>query len=271
MAIRVTCNKCHTRFNVSEKFAGKEGPCPKCKTKIRVPDVSEAVVIEAPKAAGPLDSQGRPVLKPIKRKETVLSAVQLTIIIVSIIGFLAAALVFRFMIEEPSEFPYWLMGFSAFLIAPPLVYVAYAFLRDSELDPFYRQELWARVMICSAVYAISWIAMPLAAFAFNDSYEVGSYVAAGVAMLAIGGVAGMLCFDFDFIMGSVHYGLYMSICLLGRWLAGVGILPVSALKSTTIAPAVSELSWEHWWEVGCCQLVSGVPWDALAGCLTAFV
>ena len=63
----------------------------------------------------------------------------------------------------------WLLGLSAFLIAPPLVYVAYAFLREQELDSFMGNELWARVLICSAVYALTWIAMPLAAFALNDS------------------------------------------------------------------------------------------------------
>ena len=35
MAIDVTCPSCHTRFQVSDKFAGKSGPCPKCKNTIR--------------------------------------------------------------------------------------------------------------------------------------------------------------------------------------------------------------------------------------------
>ena len=98
MAIRVTCKKCHTRFNVSEKFAGKEGPCPKCKSKIRIPDKSEEVVIAAPKETGPKDSTGRAILNPIKRKETILSGVQITLIAVSIIGFLAVAFLLRTMI-----------------------------------------------------------------------------------------------------------------------------------------------------------------------------
>jgi DNA-directed RNA polymerase subunit RPC12/RpoP len=201
MPIRVTCNKCHTRFNVSEKFAGKEGPCPKCKTKILVPEKSEEVVIAAPKDAGPVDSKGRSILKPIRRKETRLSGVQITMIVVSIIGFVAASVIMRLMTSDQSEFPLWLMGLAALLIAPPLVFVAYTFLRDQELDPFRGNELWGRVFICSAVYALTWIAMPLAYFAFNDSYEVGSYVVAGVAMLSIGGVTGMFCFDFDYLIG----------------------------------------------------------------------
>lgn len=243
MPIRVTCPKCHTRFNVSDKFAGQEGPCPKCKASIRVPDKSEEVVIQAPRADGPLDSKGRPVLKPIKRKETVLSGVQITLIVASIIGFLMAALVIRMMIEDPAAFPNWLLGLSAFLIAPPLVYVAYAFLRDQELDPFRGQEIWVRVLICSAIYAIAWAAMPLAAFAFDDKYEIGSYIAAGIVMFAIGGTAGMFTFDLDFVMGTVHYGLYLGTCLLGRWIALGEILPTNPVDEK-IAPPAAAMLWE---------------------------
>ena len=225
MAIRVTCSKCHTRFNVSDKFAGKEGPCPKCKTKIRVPDKSEEVVIEAPKASGPADSQGRPVLKPIKRTETILTTIQKVLIAVCVVAFLLIALVLRTMITDRAQFPIWLLGIAALLIAPALVYAAYTFLRNQELDAFIGKELWTRVGICSAIYAGSWMAMPIAYYAFNNSYEVGSYVFAGIAMLGIGGVAGMYCLDMDYIMGSVHYGLYLGTCLLGRGIAGLGLFP----------------------------------------------
>ena len=217
-------------------------------------------MIAAPKTSGPVDSTGRAVLKPLRRKETVLSKIQLTLIFVLIIGFLAISFVFQTLIPDRSEFPLWLMGVSAFLIAPPLVFVAYAFLRDQELDSFKKRELWARVLICSAVYAVTWIAMPLAAFAFNDSYEVGSYVIAGVAMLGIGGTTGMLCFDFDFLMGSVHYGLYMGICLLGRWLAGVGLLPTNLPNANRFPSVVFDLLGEQWLENIAASVAWIVPW-----------
>ncbi len=233
MAIRVTCPKCHTRFNVSDKFAGKDGPCPKCKTTIKVPDKSEEVVISAPADAGPKDSKGRSILKPIKRRETILSTVQLVLIGASIVSFLAICFLMQTMIPERADFPILLLGVSALIIAFPLAYVGYAFLRNQELDFFVGQELWSRVGICSAVYAITWVAMPIAYFAFDNHYEVGSYVIAGVAMLGIGGMAGMFCFDLDYLMGSVHYGLYLGVCLLGRWLAGLEWLPIDPEGTTT--------------------------------------
>ena len=102
MPIRVTCSKCHTRFNVSDKFAGKEGPCPKCKATIKIPEKTEEVVIAVPDDA-PKDSAGRSILKPIGRKETRLSGVQITLIAVSVIGFFVAALMLRMMYTEGSR------------------------------------------------------------------------------------------------------------------------------------------------------------------------
>ena len=73
MPISVVCPSCKARFSVSEKFAGKKGPCPKCKTVITVPEaVAEEVKIHEPEqfASGGKDSKGRAVLKPILREET---------------------------------------------------------------------------------------------------------------------------------------------------------------------------------------------------------
>ena len=251
MPIRVTCTKCYTRFNVSEKFAGKEGPCPKCKTKIRVPEKSEEVVIEAPKTDGPVDSTGRAVLDPVKRKETNLSSVQWTLIIGSIVGFLAIALILRFSIGNVAQFPLWLMAISAIVVAPPLVFVGYTFLREQELEPYRGKELRSRVGICAIIYPITWLAMPLACFAFNDNYETGSYIAAGIAMIGIGGFTGMFCFLFDFLMGAVHYGLYLGVCFVGRFLSGVGWLPVPPESAPNGGEAVSELTWEPAIELVC--------------------
>ena len=51
MPIAVVCSSCKARFQVSEKFAGKQGPCPKCKSIITIPKVEEQVQIHAPEEA----------------------------------------------------------------------------------------------------------------------------------------------------------------------------------------------------------------------------
>jgi hypothetical protein len=46
--IRLSCPKCRKGLNIADKFAGKVGACPQCKTKVRVPDLEpdEVEVIE---------------------------------------------------------------------------------------------------------------------------------------------------------------------------------------------------------------------------------
>ena len=64
-------------------------------------------------------------------------------------------------------------------------------------------------------------------------------------------------------MGTVHYGMYLGICLIGRWVAGIGVLPgmiESPNEKPFVPPAASlrEYGGEHlcfdgigWvWEIG---------------------
>ena len=217
MSIRVTCNKCHTRFNVSEKFAGKEGPCPKCKTKIRVPMPTDEIRIEAPKTKGPTDTEGRAIVNPILRKDTVLSSVQIALLIAGIVAFLAVAFGMRFAgLEENASIWWVLLGLGAFLLAVPLSFVTYHIIRDNDLQPFSGFDLWRRIAICSLVFAVTWVALPAAAYAFGGQYFIGSWALASVAMFAAGAVASMGSFEFDWLLGVVHYGLYFAVAIVGR-------------------------------------------------------
>jgi hypothetical protein len=99
MAIDVTCASCKTRFQVSDKFAGKQGPCPKCKKIITVPSKKDEVVIHVPES-GPKDSKGQLVLKPIGRKETRLTPVNIGVIAGSLVLVLIVSLVLRIAYRE---------------------------------------------------------------------------------------------------------------------------------------------------------------------------
>ena len=68
MPIPVVCPGCKASFNVSDKFAGKQGPCPKCKTVISIPKpdpakkpVEEVKIGEPEPPAGGKSKTGRPV------------------------------------------------------------------------------------------------------------------------------------------------------------------------------------------------------------------
>ncbi len=223
MPIRVTCTGCHTRFDVHDKFAGKEGPCPKCKAKIRIPAADEQVVIHAPELTGPKDSRGRAILKPISRAETILSGLQIAIIVACVIAFLAVAAMLRFVIADKTNFPWYLLAIGAVAIAFPIAYAAYSVLRNQEAPPFFGMQLWARIGICATVYSILWLLMPLMAFAFPGN-DMGAVLGI-VGMIAAGGVIGMLSLEFDYVFGVLHYGMYLGVCLIGRLILGLGILP----------------------------------------------
>jgi len=209
MSIRVTCAKCHTRFDVSEKFAGKKGPCPKCKTTIQIPAADEQVVLHAPEHSGPKDSKGEAVLKPISRSETVLSGVQITLIVASIIGFLVGAFIIGNMFTDKENFPIWLLAVGAIAIAFPIAYVAYTFLRNQDAAPFYGNDLWARLGICAAIYSLLWLVMPLMGYAFPGNAGMGAII----------GLAAIILF------GILHHGMYIGICLLARVILGLDLFP----------------------------------------------
>lgn len=223
MALRVTCSSCHSRFDVSEKFAGQEGPCPKCKATIRIPALDEQVVIHAPADSGPKDSKGRPVLKPISRKETQLMPVQWAILGASMIAFLAIALMLRIMIADKAAFPVYGLALCALAIAFPASFAAYAFLRNQDTAPFKGQDLWVRIGITAMAYSLLWFLMPLMAYAFPGN-DLGSVIGL-LGMIVAGGCLGMLAMELDYLFGILHYGLYLVICLAGRLMVGLEVLP----------------------------------------------
>jgi hypothetical protein len=69
MSIIVVCPGCLKSFKVSDKFAGKSGPCPKCKRTLQVPTKETEVKIHVPEAfaGGGKSAAGKLITKPIAR------------------------------------------------------------------------------------------------------------------------------------------------------------------------------------------------------------
>jgi Zn-dependent protease with chaperone function len=53
MTIRLTCHACQTAFEVKDAFAGKRGPCPRCRTLLEVPALAAAASLAAAVAPAP--------------------------------------------------------------------------------------------------------------------------------------------------------------------------------------------------------------------------
>jgi hypothetical protein len=222
MAISVVCPGCKKRFSVSEQFAGKKGPCPKCKATITIPEKAEEVVVHAPATSGPKGVTGRPVLQPIFREEMKLSPVVAAGIGAGVLVVFIIALVLRFGVEDKESFSTLLLAAGAILLAPPLVFGGYSFLRNDELEPYRGQSLWIRVGICALVYAGLWIVLPGTKFTLTlDSLEIFHLVFIVPLMFAAGAGTAFACLDLDFGNGAFHYGLYLVITVLLRLTIGL--------------------------------------------------
>lgn len=245
MPIDVTCTGCKARFQVSDKFAGKQGPCPKCKTVIQVPEKSEQVVVHAPEVTGPKDSKGTAVLKPITRKDTRLTPLLLTCLIGSVLLVLGGAIGLRYLyplpppekpvpgqmarkaakpVERPVPTAFLALG--AIILAPPLCWAGYSFLRDDELEAISGKELLTRTAICSASYALLW-----AIYLLVKSLALGGVSPDATTMLWLvppfvvaGGAAGYGCFNLTYSVGLVHYGFYLVCTVLLRLVIGLSVL-----------------------------------------------
>lgn len=224
MPIQVTCAKCLTRFSVNEKFAGKKGPCPKCKAEITIPTLAEQVVVHAPDD-GPKDSTGKSVLKPIKRTETEVTRRGLAISAAAVLGALLLALGMRLTGGTPVE----LRVIIAILLAPPLVWVGYTITRDSELEPYRGRELWNRVAIVSAIFSALWlIYVWVTPYVLDIDYasEMG-LMSSGitlVVMLSLGALAAMVAFELEFVGGLTIAGIYIAPTLLLAILGAVKLV-----------------------------------------------
>jgi hypothetical protein len=220
MPIDVTCVKCHTRFQVSEKYAGKKGPCPKCKTIIQVPTAAEQVVVHAPEMSGPKDSKGQSVLKPIARTETKLSRPMIIGICASI--FVVLLLAFLLRVAFPGgSLPLPLLILGAVLLAPPLSYAAYHFLRNDELAPFTWQELTLRLIAPSLVYPAIW-GLYWFIIAYLDLPTDGLLLIGAIPIVVvIGAFTAQASLDLEFGAAAFHYTTYLAVTILLRVILGM--------------------------------------------------
>ncbi len=229
MPIAVVCPGCKARFSVSEKFAGKKGPCPKCKVVITIPDApAEEVTIHVPEqfASAGKDSKGRAVSKPILREETKFDPTAIALAAGSSLVVLVVAFLLRGF--EP-KLPFIAVGLV--IISPPLAAAGYTFLRDDELEPYRGKALWIRSALCGLAYAALWAAFwPLPAYGILTG-EAWQWLFVAPAFIAVGAGAAWACLDLDFGSGAMHYCFFLLVSMILRF--ALGLPPLWALSRGT--------------------------------------
>ncbi len=224
MPISVVCSGCQTRFEVSEKYAGKQGLCPKCKSIIKIPEVlADDVKIHAPKefATGGKDRKGRAITKPVPRSDAKVRPGVIGAIIVGSVLSLAVALVGR-SLGEGAKLVLGACGL--FLVGPPLAVGGYFFLRNDELEAYQGRELWTRAALCGMGYAILWGVFAGLRLQWGIPSDMYHWVFVAPLLIAAGGALAVAAFDLDFGSGALHYCFYLIVTLLLR--AAIGLSPL---------------------------------------------
>ena len=217
MPISVVCPSCKARFQVSDKFAGKQGPCPKCKAPITIPTLEEQVQIHAPEefAGGGKTTTGEAVLKPIVRQETRLQLIPAVIAVCGTIAVVAICAVAGKIFKDI----FVLRAIGLWAVSVPITVAGYAFLRDDELEPHRGLWLWVRATVCALGFVGLWYAYWWIPVDFRNT--TWSWFFIGPALLSLGGGIAWATFDLDFGNGFFLCCFYSAATLALGWLAGL--------------------------------------------------
>jgi hypothetical protein len=232
MAINVTCPGCLTRFTVGDKFAGKQGPCPKCKEIITIPKPSDEVVIHSPEhsEAGAIGAGGRHALKTYKRQDTKFKPLVFSAVAGIVLLTLLGAIVLRGDTLS-NELKTIAMIAGAIVLGPPIAWAGYTFLRDAELDSYRGTAALIRAVICGLVFALGWGIYWYAGTQWNgpDAFAKGLQIYQVLILIAIpigiGTFASTMSFDLEPFNGFFLCAMYFAITVVLRLVAGMPALP----------------------------------------------
>ena len=224
MSILVICPGCKKQFQVSEQFAGKSGPCPQCKTVIKVPKKEEQVVVHTPEqfASGGRGASGKLALKPIARLEGRLRGRTVALIAAAAVLVLAVA----WLGGRKGLFDHFAVSaLGLLLISPAVVIGGYQFLQGSEeLERFRGETLYVRAGICAAAYVVLWglflFVLGYVAGPIHDG-EIWIWFFVAPPFFVVGSLAALAALDLDFGTAFFHYAFFVLVILLLRWTAGM--------------------------------------------------
>ena len=219
MAIQVLCTGCGSRFTVSDQFAGRTGPCPKCKKPITVPKPAvKAVTIHEPEPATPTAPGQRPITVPFKRVDRPVAARTWILTGIGAVVLLAGAWIVGRATRPAGPSAGLLLG-AAFAVAIPCVALGYAALRERELEPYRGRNFAIRTLICAAVYAALWAVKGM--LPPDLTAEMWQWVYLGPLFLFPGALAALATLDLDWGPAAAHFSFYVLVTALLRWLAGL--------------------------------------------------
>ena len=217
MPIDVLCTGCRTRFRVSEKYAGRTGPCPKCKKPITIPTADQGVKIHEPEPAAASSATGQMPTKPIPKRDRPIPLIALVLCGAATLVAVVLALLAR-LLWGPGATPTPVLAGAALVTAITTSLVGYAMVRNRDLEPFRGRELLLRTVSCGIIYAgLWWVRTVLPA---ESTLEIWQWLYIGPLFFAAGGVAALASFELEWSPAVLHFSLYLLCTAILRWLAG---------------------------------------------------
>jgi hypothetical protein len=221
MAILVVCPGCTSRFTVSDQFAGRTGPCPKCKKPITIPKPeAQAVTIHEPdRSSGPSPAATAAAV-PFQSLDRPVPPLAFAVGGAGAVALLLAAWLVPLVTGGPP--PAWLALTTAFLVGIPCAAIGYAALRNRELAAYTGWSLLMRCLACALVYAALWAVRGL--IPADMTREMWQWLAIAPAFLLPGALAALVAFDLDWGTAATHFSFYVLFTALLRGLAGFPLL-----------------------------------------------
>ncbi len=217
MPIPVVCPGCNSRFTVSDQFAGRTGPCPKCKKPIAIPAaVVKSVTIHEPEAPTTSSTGGRAPMAPIRRIEKPIPVLAFVATAAGALTAMLLAFLLRFQGGPP---PWWTLALAGFVVAIPCVLLGYTAVRERELEPYRGRSLLLRSLVCAAVYAGLWCVKGM--LPPEATAEMWQWLYLGPLFFVPGTIAALATLELDWGPAFAHYSLYVMFTVLLRWLAGL--------------------------------------------------
>ena len=196
---------------------------------MKIPAKEEEVVIHAP-VQGPTDSTGKAVLDPIKREDAKVSTTAIVIgvatcLLIPMIAWVLGKTLGQEVTEGNTttlQQPMWLLAVGAVLLAGPVVWAGYTFLRNDELEPYRGSSLIQRVAICAAVYAALWgLHWYMGKMLYGPEISLPEVLIALPVLFIPGALASLATLDLDGTSAAIHYGFYMLVTVGLRLLIGL--------------------------------------------------
>ena len=224
MPLHVICPGCLKQFQVGERFAGMQGPCPSCRTIIPIPKESVKIQgnddVESGWAGSKTEKKQRILARPLPRLDLEWDPARAKYYVIAVFGVLVLAFLVG-AVPMYAAVRSLLAALGLCLVAFPLTLFGYQALRDREqIFAFTGKELYYRAGIVAAGYVILWLGFEYCLVATRADIFVSCLYLAAFAVLAVLLTHPLLLMKMPDAL--LHFCLFGFSVVLLRFLVGFG-------------------------------------------------